>query len=626
MTKPGDVTRVSATSLVELREPSAPSAGAESRPPTITPSLTLAVALVLAVLTAWMDFGVRLGLQLRPGRPIGMGPDAFWMAPLMNVVWIGVPAFALVLAMRRQPGRVSPALVFGTLSFLALAVVFSMNRRVHWGAELLLALGLAARLGPFLAHRQTTMARWATPTVRFVLIWYVAASAALFAARWGRERWTLSFLPSARDGAPNVLLLVFDTVRSLNTSLYGYDRSTTPHLAQLASQGARFENAYATAPWTLPSHASMFTGRYPQELSADLRTRLDDTYPTLAEVMRGDGYATGSFVANLSYCTWQYGLTRGFIHVDGYPVSAWMLFTSTAIGRRLYLQPWFRRLAGAWQHPGAKPAARVNSEFLQWLDRSRGRPFFAFLNYYDAHHPALPPAPFDTLFGRRPPVRSPDIELAYDSVPPKELAERIAQYDGAIRYMDGQLDLLLRQLRDRGLLDNTIVVVLSDHGEHWGDHERLSHGNSLYRQLLQVPLVLRYPARLQAGTRVVAPVSLRDLPATVLDLAGSPQRDVLPGVSLVGTVAATASVASLALSENPLRGPSRSVSLVRDGLHYLRDSTGREELYDAARDTAEVADIARTARGAAALPRLRASVDSLFASAARRREIARAEP
>jgi arylsulfatase A-like enzyme len=203
----------------------------------------------------------------------------------------------------------------------------------------------------------------------------------------------------------------------------------------------------------------------------------------------------------------------------------------------------------------------------------------------------------------------------YRTTSPAEIAAREAQYDGAIAYMDAQLDRLLGDLRRRGLLDNTIVVVVSDHGEHWGDHRRLSHGNTLYRQLLQVPLVIRYPARVPAGTVVTEPVSLVDLPATVRDLAGLPRGTRFPGASLAlrtaGAAEAPAAATRPIVSENAPRGVPGPLSVITGGLHYIRNTDGTEELYDVARDPGDAVDLARTGAGLSALPRVRAAADSV---------------
>jgi arylsulfatase A-like enzyme len=576
------------------------------------------VALLLAVLSAWVDVVAHLLKQVRPSIPTGEGPDAIWMAPLINLVWLGVPALVLAAAARRWPRAGSPRVQFLVLGTLALFNVVLIYQRVHAWAAFLLALGLSVRLTPSISEFCAAHPRRVSRLIRWTAVAGLVVPLLVAGGRWARERWQLANLPDFRANAPNVILLVLDTVRSFNTSLYGYARPTTPHLARWASRAVRFDAAFATAPWTLPSHAGMFTGRYPGELTADWKVPLDRTFPTLAEALLNDGYATASFVANLSYCTGQYGLTRGFLHNEGYPVSLGVLFSSSAFGRRLLLRPLFRRALGFWNYAAYKRAATVNQQFFAWLDaRTERRPFFAFLNYYDAHQPALPPSPFDTIFGPPPRPRPPEEAFGRRDISSAELARFVNQYDGAIRYTDQQLDLLLRELARRGMLDNTIVIVTADHGEHWGDHGRLSHGNTVYRQALQVPLVIRYPQRFPRGYVVEEPVSLRDLPTTVLDLAGVTRAHRFPGASLVpyvhdseSTEASTPSP-RLILSGNAPKGVTGQLSLITEGMHYVRDPKTGEELYDFARDPGDSLDLSRTPAGRQALPRLRQLLDSL---------------
>src|SRR5262249_43485980 len=155
------------------------------------------------------------------------------------------------------------------------------------------------------------------------------------ARAWSEHRRTAA-LPPPAPAARNVLLLVWDTVRAQNLSLHGYSRRTTPNLQRLAARGVQFRHAFATAPWTLPSHASLFTGRWPHELSANWKTPLDEQVPTLAGRLSSRGYDTAGFVANLDFCSRETGLGRGFVHYEDYPLSIWEALTRyVALGRRL---------------------------------------------------------------------------------------------------------------------------------------------------------------------------------------------------------------------------------------------------------------------------------------------------
>src|SRR5262249_2855714 len=189
--------------------------------------------------------------------------------------------------------------------------------------------------------------------------------------------------------------------RAKSMGLYGYQRATTPNLDRLAAKGVKFQRALAAAPWTLPSHAAMFTGRLPYDLGVGYKAPLDGTYPTLAEAFTQNGYATAGFVSNWYYCCRAFGLYRGFSHYEDYPNNAGQVLLSTSLGRRTTDRIEFRKLIDYYDYFDRLPAATINQEFLSWLDKKDGRPFFAFLNYGDSHQPYLPPAPFDTQFGPR---------------------------------------------------------------------------------------------------------------------------------------------------------------------------------------------------------------------------------
>ena len=237
-------------------------------------------------------------------------------------------------------------------------------------------------------------------------------AAVVFGGDW-LKTWREDSRPLPPSDSPNVLLLVLDTVRADRMSLYGYERRTTPVLERLAERGIRFDEARATAPWTLPSHASFFTGRWPHELDVQWLTPLRGNFPTLSEYLGSRGYATAGFVANTLYCSYETGLDRGFTHYDDYVLeklmplrTAWLVDhfmqlvsdLGVYVGRTLDVGP-FRPMQESWIASlfvvdRRKDAGSVQREFVHWLSQRRkpARPFFAFLNFYDAHAPyVLPP-------------------------------------------------------------------------------------------------------------------------------------------------------------------------------------------------------------------------------------------
>ncbi len=312
-----------------------------------------------------------------------------------------------------------------------------------------------------------------------------------------------------------------DTVRAENMSLYGYERDTTPVLRGLAQQGVVYQNAFSTAPWTLPSHASIFTGHWAHDLSVDWGTPLDDTYPTLAETLQSYGYITAGFVGNIEVLTYEYGMNGGFIHYEDYKISLIQTLLSASLGCEFGCWPKsgsgyiLRKISGYNQILNRKTAPEVNSDAIHWIGNHRTRPYFLFINYYDAHDPYLPPEPFDTAFDpKRPRYASVQFSGQTWNGTPEDTQREENNYDKSILYLDHEIGVLIDQMRQQGLLENTLIVITSDHGEEFNEHQVMSHGNSLYRQSVQVPLMMIFPDHLPAGERVQEPVSLRDIPAT----------------------------------------------------------------------------------------------------------------
>ena len=362
--------------------------------------------------------------------------------------------------------------------------------------------------------------------------------------------------PSPSAAAPNVLLIVLDTVRADHLSLYGYDRPTTPALERWARRGILFSEARATAPWTLASHASLFTGRWPHELGVRWMTPLGTTVPTLAEHFGSRGYATAGFVANLIYCSYDTGLDRGFTHYEDYVLERLMALRTaslidqavtelSALSGLVDAGP-FRSLRAAigrsfFPREQRKDAGAINRAFVGWLSQrpEPARPFFAFLNYMDAHSPYVLPPGAAHRFGLKPESRD-DFQLLnrhWDSIDklrlaPRYRALRADSYDNCIAHLDEGLGKLLDELAGRGVLDRTLVIVTSDHGEGLGEHGLFDHGESLYRTEIRVPLLIVPPAAPRTRGVVSQAVSLRDLPATIVELAGQGTGSPFPGRSL----------------------------------------------------------------------------------------------
>lgn len=563
-------------------------------PGSFTPSDTVWLAVWLALASGLIEGGFRLYQIGVRGQVIGISPHVIWMAPVANLLFVAAVVGLLAGLGWLRRGRRQLVPVGAIVLVTALGLILLIHG-MHKGAAVVLSAGIAWQAAPRILRsvRLKGLMRRTVPILAGIAL---LGWAGLAGKRLTDERRHLAALPQADREAPNVLLLVWDTVRGFSLSLYGYERPTTPHLERIAAEGARFDLAMSTAPWTLPSHGSMFTGHRPSMLSARLNTPLDGRHAVLAEVFASAGYVTGGFAANMSYVSREHGLARGFSHYRDFRLSPSGIIGSSRLGMVLLNNGMVRKALGYFELPGRKSAGTVNKEFLRWLKRHEGRPYFAFLNYFDAHQPYIAPKEFRARFSHDSgtPFRPRLVDAAFKDMTAEEIRWSKGEYDATIAYLDDQLGRLMYALEQRGVLDNTIVVITSDHGEHFGDHRRVSHGNSLYRQLLQVPLVIRYPAKVPVATVVTHPVSLADLPRTLFDLAGTDGTDGFPGRSLGrfwGEVFQPDS-SEIILSEMPTVAGARALSLISDGYHYIRWFGRPPQLYHLKDDPEELQDLA----------------------------------
>ena len=405
---------------------------------------------------------------------------------------------------------------------------------------------------------------------------------------------------------PNVVLLVLDTVRADHLGCYGHAGAATPFLDGLAAGADRYVAAEAPAPWTLPSHASMFTGRYAFEHGADSgRTPdgrvydarpLGPALPTLAEALRECGYATAAFAANTAYLSETFGLQRGF---DTYSVE--------------------RGLAN-----------QVNGRFFAWLEgrAEDERPFFAFLNYMDAHRP-YNVRPLEGERGAKLPPADPTpsgdlLDALYASVmgrgeePDPELVARIAvQYDHGIAWLDQAVESVAAQLRARGVWDETLLVVTSDHGEFLGEHGLVEHSKDIYQEVLRVPLIVRAPGQTR-GRVVERRTSLAALPQLVLAHVPGPQasrqRERFPAHGPDAAVLAEVHFTRGKDLAQPwgARFQRERFALFAERWKLILSTDGQDELYDLEADPRELRNLAaeRPRLFEALAARLRAAVEA----------------
>jgi len=389
-----------------------------------------------------------------------------------------------------------------------------------------------------------------------------------------------------------------DTVRADHLSLYGYPRPTSPHLSQWARQGVVFENAIAPSSWTLPSHASMFTGLLPHQHGADWYRPIDSNRWTLAEVLRARGYATAGFTSNYWYGEGGWGMDAGFEVYDDDTTSIRHNVRCMFLGGSLLQPLYFHAVRPDYFE--RRDAHQVNRDVLDWFQSTPSRPYFLFINYYDAHDPYFPPAGFKRKF------RTSSANLVERTLPAFQTGDSprvssqdrdslVDAYDECVAYLDGALDGLLNPLSHASGWENTIVIVTSDHGESFGEHGTFSHGLSLYREVLHVPLVIFGP-HVPKGLRTPRLVATQDLFSTILEIAeksGSASYGRgLEKFWKAGPDAGEEAVVSELLPKFHSPSVLPRISLTTSQWQYIRSSQGDEELYAWPRDPAEQVNLA----------------------------------
>jgi len=312
-----------------------------------------------------------------------------------------------------------------------------------------------------------------------------------------------------KNSGLNILLIVMDTVRADRLSCYGNARVTTPLVDMLAQRGVRFENFYANSGWTLPSHASLFTGMYPVGHRATQETlKLENRAPTLAGILGDAGYKTMGSSTN-GVVSINSGLARGFEQF----LEVFRPAVRTEVMR------------GKWGHPN-------NVAFESFLtETDPSQPFFVFLNYIEPHAPYQPPEPIRSRFAG-PDYTEDQVRTAMlTEMPDHYMHNKIADnqwdlldrmYEAEINYVDRALDNIYDTLFKDGRLGNTVVIVTSDHGENLGDHGHFAHVFSVHNSLLHVPLVVVFPDLSHQGTVRRDTAQLLDLFPTILDWCGVP--------------------------------------------------------------------------------------------------------
>ncbi len=300
---------------------------------------------------------------------------------------------------------------------------------------------------------------------------------------------------SQSESRPNILLITLDTTRADRLGCYGLDNAQTPNIDELAATGVLFENAICQAPLTLPSHASILTGTHPpfHGVRDNGGFYLEDRFVTLAEILRDQSYATSAFVGAFVLDS-RWGLAQGFeLYDDGFGLETQRAVTLDAVQRR---------------------GDDVVESFVGWLDDHFERTFFSWIHFYDPHTPYDPPEPFRTAFS----------------------GGEWGLYDGEIAYVDSLIGRVVEELRRKSVLDETLIVIVGDHGESLGEHDENGHGFFVYDATVRVPLIIRFPLSRDGGRKVLSSVETVDILPTLLQELSLPVPRDVQGESLLPLV------------------------------------------------------------------------------------------
>jgi arylsulfatase A-like enzyme len=422
---------------------------------------------------------------------------------------------------------------------------------------------------------------------------------------------TASTHSPAEKRLPNIILISMDTVRADHLGIYGYSRQNTPNLQELLRESTLYTRLIAASPITPTSHVSMFTGLYPRSHGVykqlpglPMGRPLPQGIPTLASILEAAGYRNIALSANPWFLGPERGMLPGFEHtwtpkliplID--PIHPYLI--RARMGEFFFNGP----IANDFYSSPAVDADIINhraSAVLAQLSKQQA-PFFLFLNYMDAHWPYNPPVPYQTMFpGRNEQFMVRDeedaalrmrVDCGGTAIPSGYSAHVTSQYDGAIAFIDSRIGELIGYLRNKGLYENTLLIITGDHGEGLGDHGTLSHNASMYQDQVHVPLIVKYPNSRKAA-RVDQLASHVDFLPTILDVAGlAPRRD-LPGVSL----RQLASIPERTIISERHFGPCETMdpktpevqyAVFRGSTKLISSSLGVQELYDLSEDPGE---------------------------------------
>lgn len=572
-----------------------------------------AVATVLAAaidlcLSATHGYYLRLDrLPLLAWELFGIGLVCF-----MVVAGLGCAAFALARIRIRVPSIPGAVCLLSAWTPMALIIAWR-----HREPALLAAVGVAA-LGVLLIAAIEARGRFRVARPAFAIAGVIASAGAIGASILlplpGRD--LVGATPAgpvtSRPG-PNLLFIVLDTLRADHVGAYGYERATTPWLDEFAKRATVYERAEASSSYTLPTHATLFTGLFAEThgaiegqsgagtslselgLQADVAkvAPLAEEAETLAELMAARGYDTGAICANSAYLSRAFNLDQGFqTYVDATGSRAAWRPAGLSIAIRLPLpQKWRVQRMLDSNDRYYLFADEVNALASRWMHGRSARPFFLFLNYMDVHAPYFPPPAYRDAFPKAFARQTADwnaINRRERTLTSDEKLALVDAYDAGLRSLDERLKELFEHMNAAGMLDDTLIVLVSDHGEGFGEHGTLGHAMSLYEPEVRVPLIIRRPGQ-TAGERVSHIVHMADVMPTVLRELGMPVPDAVEGTDLASEQRKYPIVNSL----GPYERSYSEYGVYLDPWKLVWRSDAPPALYDIRADAAESVDRAK---------------------------------
>jgi arylsulfatase A-like enzyme len=495
----------------------------------------------------------------------------------------GVPSYRRVFAIL---GASLPFLL-GALTLLLWAFRFEIESPLSL-SSLLAILAFLAGCALIVKTAALAVKRVRAIVLLAPLLAVVVAGALVASLTSGPSETTRSETGGSTLPVKYVILIIVDTLRADALSCYSADAPHTPNIDQLAGDGVMFRKAIAPAPWTLPAVSSIMTGLSPLVHTAiRRRSKLPTELTTLAEHMRDAGYHTAGLGFN-PFLTREYNMSQGFSEYY-FPIKS---------GRSNSLGGWILQRLLPDLLPSTENPQRLTDMATAWLGKSGGAPFFLWLHYFDPHEPYSPPDAYlpssepppriGTTFGRVQDVRG---GYFVPSLTERDWIRRL--YYGEVRYVDNCLGQLMKSLRDLGIYDDALIVLTSDHGEEFWEHGRYEHGQSVYQELLRVPLMFKLPGSSDRGV-VDAPVTTESITPTILELCGLDYDGrYLSAESLAGAVTGDAATPPESILSSGVIFYEEKESLVLGDFKYILNLvTENEELFDLAADPGERTSVA----------------------------------